>query len=135
MSIQAIPALEPIVTTSILVLSDVAAPSAPVQQEKVMEKRKKKAVGKKVRRKIKSSEGEDLSQEQGSLDYREIVQVLMERSILPHIVERMRQKDDIQRFDESFTAFLEKELREEREEMAKLRAELALEKEEKEGTG
>ncbi|KAG1342512.1 hypothetical protein COCNU_05G007410 [Cocos nucifera] len=110
----------------------------------------------------------------------------MEGSILPHIVERMHQKDDIKRFDESFAAFLElgyylfahskvanqrwaeasrvleearveaekarveddalkvaseihsskveclqKELREERKEMVKLRAELALKKEER----
>ncbi|KAG1327514.1 hypothetical protein COCNU_01G014480 [Cocos nucifera] len=96
----------------------------------------------------------------------------MEGSVLPHIVERIRQKDDVERFDESFAAFLErwaeasraleeahaevekaraeadalkvaseihsskvqclqKELREKCEEMAKLRAELALEKEER----
>ncbi|EHA8589530.1 hypothetical protein COCNU_scaffold010566G000010 [Cocos nucifera] len=66
--------------------------------------------------------------------------MLMEGSILSHIIERMRQKDDIERFDESFTAFLElghylfahsEELREEHKEMVKLRAKLALEKEEK----
>ncbi|EHA8588942.1 hypothetical protein COCNU_scaffold007383G000020 [Cocos nucifera] len=110
----------------------------------------------------------------------------MEESVLPHIVERMHQKDDVERFDESFAAFLESgyyffvyseatsqnwaeafralkeariegkkaraeadvlnvaseihsseveylqnELREEHGEVAKLRAELALEKEEK----
>ncbi|KAG1338556.1 hypothetical protein COCNU_04G008620 [Cocos nucifera] len=33
----------------------------------------------------------------------------MEESILPHIIERMCQKDDIERFNESFTAFLELE--------------------------
>ncbi|KAG1370072.1 hypothetical protein COCNU_15G004380 [Cocos nucifera] len=66
-SSQAVPALEPVVTAPSPVLSDEAASSAPVQQEEVME-RKKKAVGKKVGRKVKSSEGEDLSQEQGSLD-------------------------------------------------------------------
>ncbi|EHA8588908.1 hypothetical protein COCNU_scaffold007151G000010 [Cocos nucifera] len=43
------------------------------------------------------------SQEQGSL----IIQELMEWSILPQIIERMRQKDDVERFDESFTTFLE----------------------------
>ncbi|EHA8586187.1 hypothetical protein COCNU_scaffold000005G000010 [Cocos nucifera] len=142
-----------------------------------MERKKKKAVSKKVGRKVKSSEGEDLSQEQGSLDDREVIQALMEESILPHIVERMHQKDDIeswhtanypfahsemanQRWAEASRALEEayaeaekaqakvdalkvaskthssvvkclKELREESKEMAKLRAELALEKEER----
>ncbi|KAG1360576.1 hypothetical protein COCNU_09G000390 [Cocos nucifera] len=72
-----------------------------------MEKKKKRAVGKKVRRKAKSSKGGDLGQEQGSLDNREVIQALMEESVLPHIVERMRQKDDIERFDESLAVFLE----------------------------
>ncbi|KAG1339274.1 hypothetical protein COCNU_04G015800 [Cocos nucifera] len=97
MSIRATPALDPVVTVPIPILSDEAAPSAPVQQEKVVE-RKKKTVGKKVRWKVKSSKGEDLSQGQDSLDDREVVQSLMEGSILSHIVER---------FDESFAAFLE----------------------------
>ena len=62
MLIQAVPALKPIITMLSLALSDEAAPSAPVQQEKVVErKKKKKAVGKKVGRKVKSSEEENHS--------------------------------------------------------------------------
>ncbi|EHA8587673.1 hypothetical protein COCNU_scaffold002951G000030 [Cocos nucifera] len=170
MSIWAVRTLEPIVTTSSPVLSDEATPSAPAQQEKVVERKKKKAVGKKVKQKVKSSEEEDLSQEQDSLNNREVVQSLIEESVLSYIIERMCQKNDIERFDESFTAFLEveasrdlkeahaevekaqaeadalkvglktnssevehlqKELREECEEMVKLRAKLTLEKEER----
>ncbi|EHA8586520.1 hypothetical protein COCNU_scaffold000478G000070 [Cocos nucifera] len=88
-------------------LSDEAIPFAPIRQERAVEKKKKKTIGKKVRRKAKSFEERDLGQEQGSLDDREVVQALMEGSILPHIVERMHQKDDIERFDKSFAAFLE----------------------------
>ena len=90
MSIHAAPALKPIITASSPILYDEAAPSAPIQQEKVVERKKKKAIGTKVRWKVKNSKGEDLSQEQGFLDNREVVQSLMEGSILPHNIERMR---------------------------------------------
>ena len=41
------------------------------------------------------------------MDDQEVVQALMEGSFLPYIIERMRQKDNVERFDESFAAFLE----------------------------
>ncbi|EHA8589877.1 hypothetical protein COCNU_scaffold013027G000010 [Cocos nucifera] len=48
MLIRAVPTLEPIITMPSPILSNKAIPSAPVQQEEVMERRKKKAVGKKL---------------------------------------------------------------------------------------
>ena len=87
--IRSVPTLEPAIIALSPALSDEAVPPAPVQQEGVMERKKKKAIGKKVGRKAKNSEGKDLSQEQGSLDDREIIHLLMEGSILPHIVERL----------------------------------------------
>ncbi|EHA8586428.1 hypothetical protein COCNU_scaffold000359G000010 [Cocos nucifera] len=73
------PALELVVITPSLVLSEEASPFAPVQQEEI-ERKKNKAIGKKVRRKAKSSEGEDLSHEQGSLDDRELGHYLFAHS-------------------------------------------------------
>ncbi|KAG1358593.1 hypothetical protein COCNU_08G000390 [Cocos nucifera] len=55
------PTLEPVVTALSPILSDEAAPSAPVQQKKVVERRKKKTIDKKGRRKrqaIKDAEAE-----------------------------------------------------------------------------
>ncbi|EHA8588603.1 hypothetical protein COCNU_scaffold005955G000020 [Cocos nucifera] len=101
------PTLESIAIVLSPALSDEAVPLAPVWQEGAVEKKKKRVVSKKVGRKAKSFAGGDLGQEQDSLDDREVIQALMEGSILPQIVERMHQKDDVERFDESFAAFLE----------------------------
>ena len=61
MSIRAMPTLEPIATVPSLALFDDAIPSTLVQQEEVMERKKKRSVDKKVGWKVKSSKGDDLS--------------------------------------------------------------------------
>ncbi|EHA8589351.1 hypothetical protein COCNU_scaffold009366G000010 [Cocos nucifera] len=48
MPIWSMPALEPTVTTLSPILSDEVAPPAPVRQEGVVERKKKRAIGKKV---------------------------------------------------------------------------------------
>ncbi|KAG1360571.1 hypothetical protein COCNU_09G000340 [Cocos nucifera] len=73
MAIWSVPALKPVVIMLSPALSDEATPLAPVLQKGVMERKKKRTIGKKVERKAKSSKGEDLSQEHGSLDDREVV--------------------------------------------------------------
>ncbi|KAG1362685.1 hypothetical protein COCNU_10G009040 [Cocos nucifera] len=83
------------------------APSAPLQLEEATGKRKKRAVGKKVGRRVGSSESGGPDQEQASLDDWEVVQSLMKGSILPHIVAKIPWKGDVERFDESFAAYLE----------------------------
>ncbi|EHA8587318.1 hypothetical protein COCNU_scaffold001878G000020 [Cocos nucifera] len=65
------PALETIIITPSQALTDEAAPPALVRQAVVVEMKKKRGIGKKVGWKAKGSKGEDHSQEQGSLDYRE----------------------------------------------------------------
>ncbi|KAG1367014.1 hypothetical protein COCNU_13G008040 [Cocos nucifera] len=72
-----------------------------------MEKRKKRAVGKKVGRRVESSESGGPNQEQASLDDREVVQSLMKESILLYIATKMLRKGDVERFDESFATYLE----------------------------
>ncbi|KAG1363510.1 hypothetical protein COCNU_11G003370 [Cocos nucifera] len=67
---------------------DEAAPPAPPKQGEIMEKKKRKdknAVAKRV------------------------VQSLMEGSFLLHIIDKMIQMENMERFDESFTAYLELE--------------------------
>ncbi|EHA8586854.1 hypothetical protein COCNU_scaffold001067G000020 [Cocos nucifera] len=45
---RAMPTLKPVATVSSPVLSEEAAPSAPIRKEEVVERKKKKAIGKKV---------------------------------------------------------------------------------------
>ncbi|KAG1338010.1 hypothetical protein COCNU_04G003160 [Cocos nucifera] len=77
------------------------------EDEVIEKKKKKKVITKRTRRMIENSSGEGSGQEQASLDDRKIVQSLMRGSILPHIVDKMVRTENVVRFNESFTAFLE----------------------------
>ncbi|EHA8590195.1 hypothetical protein COCNU_scaffold016072G000010 [Cocos nucifera] len=105
--IQAMPTSELATTVPSLTLSKEVTPSTPLQLEEATGKRKKRAIGKKVGRRVGSSKSGGPNQEQASLDDREVVQSLMKGSILPHIAVKMLWKGDIKRFDESFAAYLE----------------------------
>ncbi|KAG1363590.1 hypothetical protein COCNU_11G004170 [Cocos nucifera] len=109
MLIQAMPAPEPATTIPSLIPFEEVAPFAPLQLEEAMGKRKKRSISKKVGRRVESSESGGPNQEQASLNDREVIQSLVKESILPHITVKMLQKGDIERFDESFAAYLELE--------------------------
>ncbi|KAG1342513.1 putative ensconsin-like [Cocos nucifera] len=101
------PTLEPTTTIPSPTLSEEVTPSAPLQLEEATGKKKKRAIGKKVERRIESSKSGGLDQEQASLDDRKVLQSLMKGSILSHIAAKMLWRGDIERFDESFTTYLE----------------------------
>ncbi|EHA8588132.1 hypothetical protein COCNU_scaffold004188G000020 [Cocos nucifera] len=85
-------------------------PPVPPEQGEVMEKKKRKdndAIAKRVRRKVKRFSGESSDRGQDSLDDQKVIQSLMEGSILPHIIDKMIQTKNVERFDESFTTYLE----------------------------
>ncbi|EHA8590240.1 hypothetical protein COCNU_scaffold016295G000040 [Cocos nucifera] len=89
---------------------DAVAPSASLEWREVIEKRKKKeknAIAKTVKRKVGCNGGESSGQEQDFLDVQKVIQSLTKESILPHIVDMIVQKEDTERFDESFTVYLE----------------------------
>ncbi|EHA8588133.1 hypothetical protein COCNU_scaffold004190G000010 [Cocos nucifera] len=134
MPIRSMLAFEPTIIVPSLTLSDEAGPPAPIWQEDVMERKKKRAVGKKVGRKAKGSEGEDLSQEQNFLDDRKAKAFRALEEACAE-VEKARAEAEVLKVSLETHSFevecLQKELREEHGEMARLRAELALEKEEK----
>ncbi|EHA8586650.1 hypothetical protein COCNU_scaffold000674G000020 [Cocos nucifera] len=57
--------------------------------------------------KVGCSSSESSGQVQDSLDDRKVVHSLMWGSLLPHIIDTMVWKEDAERFDESFAAYLE----------------------------
>ncbi|EHA8586714.1 hypothetical protein COCNU_scaffold000782G000010 [Cocos nucifera] len=69
--IQAMPAPEPATIILSPTPSKEVAPSAPLQLEEATKKKKKRAVGKKVERRVRSSKSGGPDQEQASLDDRE----------------------------------------------------------------
>ncbi|EHA8586397.1 hypothetical protein COCNU_scaffold000313G000030 [Cocos nucifera] len=75
-----------------LALSDEAIPLAPVRQEEAVEKKKKRAIGKKVGRKAKSSKGGDLGQEQDSLDDREEHQAVKDAEAKSEVLRKQRRE-------------------------------------------
>ncbi|EHA8587107.1 hypothetical protein COCNU_scaffold001445G000010 [Cocos nucifera] len=87
-------------------LPDEVAALAPPEQGKFVEKKKKKAIGKKVRRKVRHSSGENSGQEQASLDDWKVIHSLMEGSTLLHIIDKMVWMENAERFDEFFAAYL-----------------------------
>ncbi|EHA8587216.1 hypothetical protein COCNU_scaffold001584G000010 [Cocos nucifera] len=115
MPIQATLIPEPIVPEPIMVASsqtmpDEATPPMPPMQGEVMEKNKRKdknTIAKRVKRKVGCSSGESSDQGKDSLDDQEVVQSLMEGSILLHIIDKMIQMENVERFDKSFAAYLE----------------------------
>ncbi|EHA8586441.1 hypothetical protein COCNU_scaffold000388G000020 [Cocos nucifera] len=84
---------------------EVTAPVPPEHGE-VAEKKKKKAISKKLRRKVGHSSGENSGQKQASLDDQEVIHSLMKSSILPYIIDKMIQMENVERFDKSFIAYL-----------------------------
>ncbi|EHA8588444.1 hypothetical protein COCNU_scaffold005294G000020 [Cocos nucifera] len=90
-------------------LSQEDAAPTPSKQHEVIEKKKKKkknVIRKRIRM-IENSSSEGFDQERAFLDDRKVVQSLMKGSILPHIIDKMVGKEDAERFDESFAAYLE----------------------------
>ncbi|EHA8586789.1 hypothetical protein COCNU_scaffold000938G000010 [Cocos nucifera] len=104
-SSQAVPVLGIAVVASSPAVFEEVAPSAPLQQEEVVERKKRKAIEKKVGRKAGNSRGKGPSQKQASLNDRKVVHSLMVGSILSHIIKKMFWKDNVERFDESFAAY------------------------------
>ncbi|EHA8587614.1 hypothetical protein COCNU_scaffold002825G000020 [Cocos nucifera] len=84
MPVQAAPILEADVVAPILTSSPMDATPTPFKQCKVIEKGKKK----------------------NDAFRKRVIQSLMKDSILLHIVDKMIGKENAERFDESFTAFL-----------------------------
>ncbi|EHA8587254.1 hypothetical protein COCNU_scaffold001711G000010 [Cocos nucifera] len=99
MPIQAASILETITVVLTLTLPDDASAPAPPEQGEVVEKRRKRernTIAKKVKRKVGCSGSESSSQEQDFLDDREIVHSLMEGSVLPHIIDKMVQIENVE---------------------------------------
>ncbi|EHA8587313.1 hypothetical protein COCNU_scaffold001859G000010 [Cocos nucifera] len=93
---------------SSLTLPNEDAILAPLDQDEVTKKKeKKKVVRKKTRRTIENLGGEGFGQEQASLDDQMVVQTLMTGNVLPHIIDKMVQIEDVERFDEFFAAYFE----------------------------
>ncbi|KAG1370910.1 hypothetical protein COCNU_16G000040 [Cocos nucifera] len=109
MPIQATPTPKTTAIVLSLTLPNKDAIPAPLDQGEVIEKKKekKKVIRKKTRRMIGNSGGEGFDQDQASLDDRKVIQTLMRDNILPHIIDKMVQMEDVERFNESFTAYLE----------------------------
>ncbi|EHA8590250.1 hypothetical protein COCNU_scaffold016396G000010 [Cocos nucifera] len=110
MPIQPMPAPKPSTTVPTLTPSEEVAPSAPLQLEEAIEKKKKRAISKKVGRRVGSSESGGPDQEQASLDDQKVIQSLMKVSILLYIAVKMLRRGDVERFNESFAAYLENAL-------------------------
>ncbi|KAG1327701.1 putative ensconsin-like [Cocos nucifera] len=108
MPIQVVPIPDANVVAPILTLPQADSTSIPFEQHEVIEKGKKKkdAIRKRVKRMARNSSSEGSSQERAFLDDQEVIQSLMKDSILSYIVDKMVRKEDAERFDESFAAFL-----------------------------